>query len=67
LEITASTAKRLTRRPRMREVWNSNPGSAKSYTALQTICHCFNIYASNCVAWRYDTETDTAKSLHASA
>jgi len=41
--------------PRVREVWSSNPGPAKSYTALQTVRHCFNIYASNCVAlalWR---------------
>jgi len=36
--------------PRVREVWSSNPGPAKSYTALQTVRYCFNIYASNCVA-----------------
>jgi len=40
-------AERLTR---VREVWSSNPGPAKSYTALQTARHRFNIYASNCVA-----------------
>jgi len=34
----------------MRNVWGSNPRLAKSYTALQTVCHHFNIYASNCVA-----------------
>jgi len=37
-------AKRLTRVPRVREVWSSNPGQAKSYTALQTVRHRFNIY-----------------------
>jgi len=41
---------RLTRVPRVREVWSSNPGLAKSYTALQTVRHRFNIYASSCVA-----------------
>jgi len=43
-------AEQLTRVPRVREVWSSNPGPAKSYTALQTVRHRFNIYASNCVA-----------------
>jgi len=33
-----------------RMVWSSNLRPAKSYTALQTVCHCFNIYANNCVA-----------------
>jgi len=35
--------------PHVREVWNSNPGPAKSYTALQTVRHRFNIYAGSCV------------------
>jgi len=39
----ASMAERLTHVPRVREVWISNPGPAKSYTALQTVCHRFNI------------------------
>jgi len=30
--------------PRMREVWSSNLGPAKSYSALQTVRHRFNIY-----------------------
>jgi len=47
---TASMAERLTRVPRVREAWSSNSGPAKSYTALQTDRHRFNIYASNCVA-----------------
>jgi len=33
--------------PHVREVWSSNPGPAKSYTALQTVRHRFDIYASN--------------------
>jgi len=49
-------AELLTRVPRVREVWSSNPRTAKSYTALQTVYHCFTIYASSCVAlallWR---------------
>jgi len=52
---TVSMTKQLTRVSRVREVWSSNPRPAKSYTALQTACHRFNIYASNCVAlalWR---------------
>jgi len=39
------------------EVWSSNPVLASSYTALQTVRHRFNIYASKCVAlalWRGD-------------
>jgi len=47
---TASMAERLTRVPRMRKVWRSNPEPAKSYTALQTVCHRFNIYTSTCIA-----------------
>jgi len=35
--------------PRVWEVWSSNHGPDKSYTALQMVCYCFNIYASNCV------------------
>jgi len=41
---------RLTRVFRVQEVWKSNPGQAKSYTALQTDRHRFNIYANGCVA-----------------
>jgi len=50
-------AERLTRVSRLLEVWNSNPEPAKSCTALQTIRHRLNIYASSCVAsalWRGD-------------
>jgi len=50
-------AERLSRYPLVRKVWSLNPGSAKSYTALQTVRHRFNIYASSCVAlalWRGD-------------
>jgi len=46
---------RLTRGLRVREVWSSNPGPAKLYTALQTVRHRFNIYEDSCVAlalWR---------------
>jgi len=43
-------AERLTRVPRVREVWSSNFGPAKSYTVLQTVRHCFNIYAGSSVA-----------------
>jgi len=31
---------------RVREVWSSKPGPTKSYSALQTGRHRFNIYAS---------------------
>jgi len=34
----------------MPTLWSSNPGSVKSYTALQTVRQCFNIYASDCGA-----------------
>jgi len=50
LYFTASMAKRLTCVPRLREVESSNSWPAKSYTALQTVHHCFNIYASWYVA-----------------
>jgi len=30
-------AEQLTRMPRVREVWSSNPGPAKSYAALQRL------------------------------
>jgi len=40
------TVGRLTRVPRVQEVGSSNPGPAKSYTALQTVRHRFKIYAS---------------------
>jgi len=43
-------AERLTRVPDVREVWSPNPGPAKSYTVLQTVCYSFNIYASSWVA-----------------
>jgi len=61
---TASMVERLTR---VREVWSSNPGPAKSYPALQTVRHSFNIYASSCAAlalWRGDGHR---KLVHASA
>jgi len=44
-------AEQLTLVHPMREVWSSNPGPAKSYTALQTVHHCFNIYASSYVTF----------------
>jgi len=48
----------LTRVPRVREVESSFPkGRAKSYSALETVRHRFNIYAGSCVAlalWRGD-------------
>jgi len=47
---TASMAERLASMPRVREVCSSNPVPAKSYTALQTVRHRFNIYADSCVA-----------------
>jgi len=32
------------------EVWSSNPGPAKSYTALQTACHSYtNSAGSSCI------------------
>jgi len=37
--------------------------TAKSYTALQTVRHCFNIFASSCVAWRYDADMGTTNSF----
>jgi len=40
------------------EVWSSNLGPAKSYTSLQTVRQCFNIYVSNVLC-------GTANSLHA--
>jgi len=45
--------------PRVWEVRSSNPSPAKSYTALQTVRHRFNIYASSCVAlvWRWASRT----------
>jgi len=43
----ASLAERLTR---VQKVWCSNPGPTKFYTALQTVRHRFNIYASSCIA-----------------
>jgi len=58
-------AKQLTCVPRVREVWSSNPGPAKSYIALQTIRHRFNIYTQVAVLLsRYDAELVTANSLH---
>jgi len=53
-------AERLTRVPHVPsnpglDFKTSNPGPAKSYTALQTVRHCFNIYESSYVAlalWR---------------
>jgi len=45
--LAVSMAERLTRVPRVRKVWSSDPGPAKSYTPLQTVYHRFNIYASS--------------------
>jgi len=64
-EIT-SLAERLTRMPRVREVWSSKPGPAKSYTALQTVCASTPTQVA-VLPWCYDTEMGTANSLHASA
>jgi len=41
--------------------------SAKSYTALQTVRHRFNIYVGSCVALALLRENGHANSLHASA
>jgi len=43
-------AKQLVRVPRVMEVWSLNPLLAKSYTVLRMVRHCFNIYASSCIA-----------------
>jgi len=43
-------AELLTRAPCVWEVDSLNPRPAKSYTALQIVRHCLNIYASSCVA-----------------
>jgi len=50
--LSASIAERLTLVlvPRVQEVESSNPRPAKSYMALQTVRHRFNIYTSSCVA-----------------
>jgi len=32
--------------PRVQENWSENSGPAKSYTALQMVCHRFYIYVS---------------------
>jgi len=37
INLTASMTKPLNGVPRVREVWRSNPRSAKSYTALQRV------------------------------
>jgi len=58
---------RLTRVPRLREVWSSNPRPAKSYTALQTVRHRFKSTQVAVLSWRYDAGMGTANSLHASA
>jgi len=60
--ITASMTERLTRVPRVREVDSSNPRLVKSFTALQTVRHRFNIYASSCVALTLITEMGTTNS-----
>jgi len=53
---------------RVQEVSNSNPGLAKSYTALQTVHQRFNIYASSCVALAlWLTDRHPANLLDASA
>jgi len=47
---------------RVQEVESSNPGPARSYTALQTVRHCFNIYAT-AVLPCHDAEMGTANTL----
>jgi len=50
IKNTATMAKQLMRVPRVRKVQSSTPWLAKSYSALQTVHHCFNICSSGCVA-----------------
>jgi len=52
---------------RVREIWSSSPGPAKSFTALQTVRHRFNISASSRVALTQYRGDGSANSLHASA
>jgi len=40
-------AERLIRVPRVQKIWSLNPRLAKSYKALQTVRHRFNIYESS--------------------
>jgi len=47
---TASTVERLMHMPRVRKVWSSNTKPAEYFTVLQMVRHCFNIYASSCIA-----------------
>jgi len=60
-------AERLSRVPRVREVWSSNPEPAKSYTALQRFVTDSISTQVAVLPWRYDAEMGTANSLHASA
>jgi len=54
--------------PRDREVESSNHRPAKALIALQTVRHCYHIYASSCIALvLYAAEMGTENSLHASA
>jgi len=57
----------LTRVPRVREVWMSNPGPAKSYIALQRFATASTFTQVAVLPWRYDGEMGTANSLLASA
>jgi len=52
---------------RVREADGSIPKPVKSYTALQTVRHRFNIYARSCVALVLRRGVGHANSLHASA
>jgi len=49
-ELSNLDSRMVNERPRVREVWSSYPGPAKSYAALQTVHDRLNFYASNCVA-----------------
>jgi len=53
---------KLTRVPRVQEVWRSNPGPAKSYTALQRFTTASTQVAV--LPWRYVAKMGTANSLH---
>jgi len=45
--LITSMDERLTRVPRVREVRSLHLGLAIPYKTLQTVRHCFNIYASS--------------------
>jgi len=64
--MTAFMTGWVTHVSRVLKVYNLNPAPTKSYTALQTVCHHFNNYAS-CVALEllYVAEIGTTKLLYA--